>query len=426
MRMTAPPQGARSWRRLQAVAVSGSASEGLLLAALPLLAVSVTTDPRKVSLVSAVGQAPWLLLSLFAGVAVDRIRRTTLLTWGFAGQGCAALALALAGTTGRLTLPLLLATAFVVTSTQVLGEGASGALLPEIVPPAELAAANTRLQMISRGAVQFAVPPVTGLFLAFSAGAPAWMACAMAASALVLSRGIDSEAPASSGAHPLRDMAEGLRYLVGTPLLRWITVVVCLGAFSASASNAMLVLYATRVLHIGAFGYGALLACMATGFLISSFFVSRVVGRLGWAWSMRSAQCILAVIQLAMALIPAWSPAVAALLALLAGTALLWNVCSQSSRQRFTPPALLGRVLTSHRALSWGLTPLGALAGGMIATRMGLRAVWLMGAVAQAAAAAMAWHALSPDAFRDAEQSTILRQASAPGQSTSTGSPVAR
>lgn len=72
------------WVRLQAVAVSGSACEGLLLAALPLLAVSITTDPREVSLVNVFGQAPWLLLSLFAGVLIDRVRRTTVLAWAYA------------------------------------------------------------------------------------------------------------------------------------------------------------------------------------------------------------------------------------------------------------------------------------------------------------------------------------------------------
>ncbi|UWE11390.1 hypothetical protein [Actinacidiphila bryophytorum] len=97
-------------------------------------------------------------------------------------------------------------------------------------------------------------------------------------------------------------------------------------------------------------------------------------------------------------------------LALLAGTTLLWNVCSQSSRQRFTPPSLLGRVLTSHRALSWGLTPLGALAGGMVAAHMGLRAVWLMGASVQTAVVT-GWRPLAPRAFREAEEAMTHRPA---------------
>ncbi|MEO6084193.1 MAG: MFS transporter, partial [Umezawaea sp.] len=80
-------------------------------------------------------------------------------------------------------------------------------------------------------------------------------------------------------------------------------------------------------------------------------------------------------------------------------TTLVWNVCSQSSRQRFTPTPLLGRVLTSHRALAWGLTPLGALAGGFVAAQWGLRWVWGMGAAVQLLSVVLMWRTLSPKGF---------------------------
>lgn len=65
---------------------------------------------------------------------------------------------------------------------------------------------------------------------------------------------------------------------------------------------------------------------------------------------------------------------------------------------------MLGRVLTSHRALAWGLTPLGALAGGVIAARFGLRAVWAASAIVYAIGAVSMWKTLSPAAFSKAEQ----------------------
>jgi predicted MFS family arabinose efflux permease len=391
------------WGRLQAVAVSGSTGEGLLLTALPLLAVSITTDPGKVSLVNVVGQSPWLLFSLLAGVMIDRVRRTTLLAWAYAVLVGAALALAVAGSTGLLSLPLLLVVAFAVTSAQVLGDGATGALIPEIVGPERLTAANARLQVIDQGVVRFIIPPVTGFLLAVGAGAPAWVACLMAALALALARGIPSTSMVASTAHPLRDIAVGLKYLVRTPLLRSITITVALGSFAASAGTAMFVLYATQVLHVGAVGYGALLACLAAGWVLSSFVVHRVVARLGYSWSMRIAQCCAALTELLIAVVPPWPPLVGAVLVLMTATVLMWNVCSQSSRQRFTPSALLGRVLTSHRALAWGLTPLGALAGGLVAAHWSLRTVWVMGAVIHAVASVIVWRTLTPAAFREAE-----------------------
>jgi MFS family permease len=397
------------WVRLQAVAVSGSAGEGLLLAALPLLAVSVTTDPREVSLVNVAGQAPWLLLSLFAGVLIDRVRRTAVLAWAYAVQVVAALVLAAVASAGMLNLPVLLVVAFVVTSAQVLGDGASGALLPELVEPDRLAHANARLTVIDRGVVQFVVPPATGFLIAVATGAPAWLAAVFALVALVLTRRIPSESVVAARTHPLRDLSAGLTHLVRTPLLRSITINVALGSFAASAGNSMFVLYATQVLHVGSVGYGVLLACLAVGWVVSSFVVQKIVDRLGYSWSMRFAQSLGVLPPLLLAVLPPWPPLIGMVLVFLTSTVLVWNVCSQSSRQRFTPAPLLGRVLTSHRALAWGLTPLGAITGGLVAAHWGLRSVWLVSGVIQAVSAVLVWITLSPAAFRRTEELTAAR-----------------
>lgn len=385
--------------------MAGSTSEGLLLAALPLLAVSITTNPSAVSLVNVVGQAPWLLISLFAGVLVDRVRRTTVLMCAYGMQVGAAIVLAVAGTTHTLGLPLLMVVAFVVTSSQVLGEGASGALLPQIVSREDLPAANARLQVIDRGLVQFVVPPAAGGLLALSLGAPAWLACVMAALALLLSRGIRSTAafPAARS-RPLRDIAEGLRYLVATPLLRSLTITVALGSFATSATFTMLVLYATEELHVGGVGYGALLACLAVGWVVTSFIAHRLITKLGYSWSLRISQCVAAITPLFIAVVPPWAALVGAVLVVQSAGTLIWNVCSQSTRQRFTPPRLLGRVLTSHRALAWGLTPLGALMGGLVAAHWTLRSVWWIAAAIQTVGAVIVWRTMSPQAFTFAER----------------------
>ncbi|ONI89256.1 MFS transporter [Saccharothrix sp. ALI-22-I] len=393
----------RGWVRLQAVAVSGSVAEGLMLSVVPWIAATITSDPRQLSLVNVVGQSPWLLFSLFAGVLIDRVRRSTVLASAYAVQGCAALALAVAGVTDALSLPLLVVVAFVVTSAQVLGDGASGALVPEVVEPGRLAMANTRLILIDRGAVQFVVPPVAGFLVAFGLGTPAWVACVAAMVAFALVRGLRSAAATPSAKHPLRDIADGLKFLVGTRLLLSITIAVGLGSFAASAAIAMFVLYAKEVLGLGAVGYGVMLACSAAGWVLSSFVVSRIVGRLGYAWSMRLGQVGMVVTVALIAVLPPWAWAIGVVNLLQSAIVMVWNVCSQSSRQRFTPPALLGRVLTSHRALAWGLTPLGALTGGFVAAGFGLRAVWVMAALIQIGALVTAWLGLSPKAFREAE-----------------------
>lgn len=394
---------ADAWPRLQAVAISGSASEGLMLASVPLLTVSITTDPRLVSLVSVAGQMPWLVFSLFAGLLIDRVRRTAILVCAYGIQIGAAVTLAVAGSAGWLSLPLLMTVAFLVTSSQVLGDGTSGAVVPQIVPRDRLAAANTRLQVIDRGVVQFVVPPITGALLGLGAGAPGWAACVAATCAATLARRIPSPPVMTGPESPWRGIADGLKYLVATRVLRAITVTVALGSFAGSAGTAMLVLYSKQLLHLGPIGYGGLLACLAFGWVAASFVVQRVVTRLGYAWSMRVAQICVALTMLVMTVGPPWPPLIGAVLVVLTAMTLLWGVCSQSARQRLTPPNLLGRVLTSHRALGWGVTPIGALAGGLVTAHWSLRGAWVMITACQALGAVIVWRSLSPAAFAAAE-----------------------
>ncbi|GAA1199741.1 MFS transporter [Prauserella alba] len=415
--------GTGPWAKLQGIVVAGSAGEGLMLATMPLLAVTVTTDPQAVSLVSVVGQSPWLLLSLLAGLLVDRVRRTSVLMYAYAVQVAAAAALAIVATSDALTLPLLMCVAFAITSAQVLSDGASGALLPTIMARDDLPAANARLQVIDRGLVQFVVPPSAGAVLAIGLGAPAWAACAMALLALLLSArlrtavepkaAVESSAAAERGpaaarepgarGNPLRDIVEGLRYLVAAPLLRSVTITVALGSFASSGVTTMLVLYATEELGVGRFGYGALLGCFAVGWVVTSLFVDRLVARFGYAWAMRCAQTTAAVTPVLIAVAPPWPMFVGAVLVAQSSAVLVWNVCSQSTRQRFTPNRLLGRVLTSHKALAWGLTPLGALMGGFVAAQWNLRGVWWIAAIIHAVGAVTVWRTMTPAAFRQTE-----------------------
>jgi len=66
------------WRLWWANAIS-STGDGAFVAALPLLAVTISRDPRLVAVVTAAGYLPWMVLSLPAGALVDRYDRATLM-----------------------------------------------------------------------------------------------------------------------------------------------------------------------------------------------------------------------------------------------------------------------------------------------------------------------------------------------------------
>jgi hypothetical protein len=50
----------------------------------------------------------------------------------------------------------------------------------------------------------------------------------------------------------------------------------------------------------------------------------------------------------------------------------LWNIVTVSLWQQIVPSDLLGRVNSVYRMLGWGLIPLGALTGGLLAHELGL------------------------------------------------------
>ncbi len=63
--------------------------------------------------------------------------------------------------------------------------------------------------------------------------------------------------------------------------------------------------------------------------------------------------------------------------------AVVYNVNQVSFRQRLCPDELLGRMNATMRFLFWGVLRLGALVGGAVAGRIGLRPALVLGAVGQ-------------------------------------------
>jgi hypothetical protein len=71
-------------------------------------------------------------------------------------------------------------------------------------------------------------------------------------------------------------------------------------------------------------------------------------------------------------------------------SASLWNVAVVSLRQRLVPPHLLGRVSSAGIMVVWGMQPLGALAGGLVAAWFGLAVPWIVGGALRVVVSALA------------------------------------
>jgi MFS family permease len=352
-----------------------SVGDGAWAAALPLLIVSLTTDARLVALVSAATYLPWLLVSLPAGALVDRRPRIPLMWRTQLAQLLLLAGLTAAVAAGAVSVPVLVVVAFLLGSGEVVFGNAAQSVLPELVARPHLARANGN-QYASQVAGQFFLgPPVGSLLFAVAPALPFVVDTVSLAGSAALLAGVPGRTTSTSAAPgPLRAaIAEGLRWLAGHRLLRTLAVLLGVNSFCNQLGQATLVLFATEELHVGHAAYGVLLAAGALGSVLGGLINPRLIRRIGQRAAVLGALGCSAAAYLGAGLIGS-AVTLAALLAVNGFAITLWNVVTVTLRQELVPPQLLGRVNSAYRMLGWGLLPLGAVAGGLVAHSIGLRA----------------------------------------------------
>lgn len=399
--------GAAYWRLWWANAVD-SVGDGAWAAALPLLTATLTTDPRLVAAVSAAAYLPWLLVSLPAGAFVDRVARVPLMWRAQLAQLVLLVGVTAVVAAHAASVAVLAPAAFLLGSCEVVFGNAAQSVLPDLVPRSLLARANGN-QYASQVTGQFFLgPPVGSLLFVVSPALPfAVDTVSFAGSAALLSR-LPRTRRLDIAHEPVRSaIAEGLRWLGRHRLLRTLAVLLGVNNFCNQLGQATLVLFATETLGVRSGGYGVLLAAGALGSVVGGVVNPRIVRRHGERTAVFAALGLSSASYLAAGLAP--DAVVLGLLLAANGFAVtLWNVATVTLRQELVPASLLGRVNSAYRMLGWGLLPLGAVVGGLIAHTVGLRApLPLAGAlrvVALAAAAPLLVRALAPRKAASAQE----------------------
>ena len=373
-----PRLGRPYWRMWWANAIS-STGDGAFVAALPLLAVTVTRDPRLVAVVTAATYLPWLVLSLPAGAIVDRYDRVTLMWRSQAVQAAVVAIVALLVVFRQGSIAALGVAGLLLGSAEVIFSNAAQSVLPALVPPELLPRANGSQQVSLTVGESFLGPPVGSLLFAAAATLPFGLdAASFAGSAALLARlPRTSQASGPAKATIRAQIAEGLRWLARHRLLRVVAVLLGILNFANQMGQAVLVLLATQTLRVGSVAYGFLLAATAVGSVAGGLMSPPLVRWLGMLPSLIIVGAAETALFVGVGLAP--DPAVAAVM--LAGQGFvvtMWNVVTVSLRQQVVPAHLLGRVNSVYRMLGWGLMPLGALAGGFVAHAAGLRAPYIV------------------------------------------------
>ncbi|MEU4420781.1 MFS transporter [Actinoplanes sp. NPDC024001] len=393
------------FRRLWAGQTASQLGEHTSLVILPLVAVlTLHVGAEQLGVLRAVGQAPQLLLALFAGVWVDRWRSRTVMVLADCGRALALGAAAMAAHLGGLGLPTLLIVAFAVGAMSVFFDVAYQAGLVRLVRRDQLVRGNSAIEG-SRSAAQIGGPALGGALVSLLS-AP--LAAASAALFFVVSFGsiaairhreaVDRRAARPGGADSRAArrqdaddrhrgvvdrrvrgrIREGVRFVAGDALLR--TVCLASAAFQLSLAAAMTayLLFLPRDLHLSGAAVGLALAATGPGALAGSLLAARLPERFGYGVVLVTAATVGDGVLLCVPLLHGGSTAT---LVALAGINLVFgafgqlvNVTIMAVRQTVTPDDLQGRVAATITFAGMGMTPFGSLLGGYLADAWGARA----------------------------------------------------
>ena len=368
--------------------------------AIPLLAATVlAATPFEMGLLTAAESAAFLFIGLPAGVWVDRLRRRPLMVRADLGRAVLLATIPTAWWLGVLTLAQVVVVALLVGVLTVFFDVAYQSYLPTLVGRDKLVEGNAKLQASQSVSIVSGPALAGGLVQALSAaGAVLLDAVSYLVSALGLARIRTQEAePERSTESNLRvEIAEGLRFVLGNPLLRAITGCTGTSNFFSSMNTAIGVVFLVRTIGLSAGFVGLVMTAFGIGGIVGALSGSWWQKHVGQARSIWLAMVVTQPFTLLMPLAePGWRVACYVLGGVMFGYgATVYNVAQVSFRQAICPDRLLGRMNASIRFLVWGTMPLGGLVGGLLAEWIGLRGTLWVSAVG--GICSIFWVLLSP------------------------------
>lgn len=375
-----------------ASAVSG-AGDGTALTAAPLLAFSLTRDPRLIAGVTAALTLPYLLFSLPAGVLIDRVDRRRAMAFVDAFRAVLLAGFTVLVITHAVGLLALYACFFLIGTCETFFRNSAQTLIPQVVEREALPLANGRMMGAEIVMNEFAGQMTGGLLFAIAPPVPFGIdAASFAVSSALLSwlRPPSELQPPRTGPRPpvsgralLAELAAGLRVLWRHQILRSMALIAGVINLVTYGILGVLVVFARKNLHLSTTDYGLLLGAAAAGGLIASRFGPAVLRKIGYEPALLLAIALQSGSFLVIFLTS--NPLlVAAMLAVSSLGMVQWNVIAVLLRQTMAPHEVLGRVNGGYRFIAWGTLPVGAISGGFLAHEFGVRSVFSTAAIALA------------------------------------------
>lgn len=366
-----------TFNRLAWSNLAAQSAEQIALAAAPIVAVLLLgVGEGQTGALQTALTLPFILFAIPAGLLADRTSRRWLMAGAEALRAMALLAILLLIWLNLLTLPLLALAGFIAVCGTVAYSVAAPALVPSLVAPQQLPAANARIEL-ARTVAFASGPALGGVLVGWVGAAPAFgVAAALSVIAVVLLSGLYEPARAlAPRRHPLQEIKEGAAFVLHHPLLRPVFVTQFIFNTAWFMMLAVFVPYGVRRFGLSAAGVGTVLAMFGVGMVVGALVATRVMRyfAFGSVIGLGPVTGFAAAVVMALTtIIPtAW---LAGLSFFLLGVGpILWVISTTTLRQSVTPPQLLGRV-SAINIMSYGARPLGSALGAIVGGFFGAEA----------------------------------------------------
>jgi MFS family permease len=375
-----------AFNRMWAASIISNLSDGVLLAAAPLLAIALTDNTVLISAVGACVSLPWLLFAIPIGAVVDRVDRRHILATANTTRGVVVGLLALSISLHTVNIYQLMISAFVIGICEVASDTTSQSLIPQVLDKDNFEKGNSRLS-ISEVVVQgFIGAPMSGFLYATAIALPFFFNSVgfIVAALLALSIPIqhlqiareNSDEPKKSFRD---DMKFGINYLVNDKTLRRLVLTTSFIGVCYSMATATMVLFLVKELDLPKQLFGVMLTVQGIGAIIGGVVAPKASAKFGRSRVMTFGIVSSSILILLQGFAPNYFVSVA-LGSLGSFTISQWNILLMSTYQTVIPKEIYGRIHGTRRTLVWGLMPIGSLLGGVLAHH-GLRLPMYVGGI---------------------------------------------
>jgi len=339
--------------------------------AVPLLVFRLTHSAVNLGIATAATFLPYLLFGLLLGAWMDRVDRKRAMIALDSLNAIVILSIPLVATFWHLSVWWIYGVTFIQSSVFIAFSAGEFAAIPSLVSTDDLVTANGRIQA-TYSAAQVAGPLLAGALvsliplqwvMAFDAASFAVSAVSLAT--IRKSFNAAAEGEAKDPTTILHDVVEGLRYVLGHPVLRNISLMMALINFVSSTAWAQLVLFASDRLHASVREIGVLFAAGSAGVVVTGL----LAGRLRKVFSFTALAMTSLMLMGGLTIVFAtmrWFWIALPIWAAQSGLGILFNINTGSLRQAIVPNHMLSRILSIAGVLAWSAIPAGALVGGWV------------------------------------------------------------